>query len=69
MSKRVNFIATDDMWDALKREAEKRGVQESVVIRETVARGLAELGYAVTTRSQHWGGARPNSGRKREQDE
>lgn len=68
MSKRVNFIATDDMWEALRREAEQRGVQESVVIREAIARGLAELGYTVTTRSQHWGGVRPNSGRKRENE-
>ena len=57
MTQKILFSAPDDMYEALKKEAAKRDMPMSAIIRISVAEWLGYQGERVT-REIKWGGKR-----------
>ncbi len=55
---RKNFIAAQDMTDALAKEAEKQDRDEASIIRDALRAYLKERGHKLTMKVEH-GGRRP----------
>lgn len=55
---RKNFIAAQDMTDALAKEAETQGRDEASIIRDALRDYLKKRGHVLTAKVKH-GGRRP----------
>ncbi len=55
---RIALNMTQEMYDELQAEAEKRGATIANLVREYILRGLIADGHTVTHHKVAWGGSR-----------
>lgn len=55
---RITFTVTEEMYEALLAEAEKRGTPYALLAREYIARGLETDGHHIKQKKVTWGGKR-----------